>query len=592
MVRVTIAGPLAEKAAILDALQGLGVLHAVSLKAPDPLAPIDAATRRRAETAFRHISEAPETRRPYRSGTPFDRDAVIAEITANRLTLQKLADRRDELVARVGAVSEWGEFQFPELAALGGQRLWFYCLPVKQRAALDGLTLPWQIVGREPDRLFVVVIAPDEPPIDLLPVPRVHMGAKSLRELRDELDEVEIAIERAGAARAELTRWRRLLASELAIAEDRDACRAMAARTLDTDRLFAIEGWAPAARIPAIERFAAESRAAVLFAEPGEDNMPPTLLETSDPRFGAGSDLTNFYTTPAYRSWDPSFIVFVSFAIFFAMIIADAGYAVIMAAITAFFWKRMGATSSGRRMRMMLAVISAACLIYGVLAGSYFGIAPRKGSFLAALAPIDVTSFDAMMKLSVLIGAVHVGIALAMATWKKRASLAALSSGGWIIVIAGGLAMWLGGAALKALGPFLLAAGLIAVFVGGAAGRKAESPKDWLLKAVDGLMGLTSITKLFGDILSYLRLFALGLASASLATTFNDMAAGVDLARPGLGLLLAILILAFGHGINFVIGIMGGVVHGLRLNYIEFFGWGLPDEGYPFSAFAKKEIRE
>ena len=105
-------------------------------------------------------------------------------------------------------------------------------------------------------------------------------------------------------------------------------------------------------------------------------------------------------------------------------------------------------------------------------------------------------------------------------------------------------------------------------------------------------MGLTSITKLFGDILSYLRLFALGLASASLAETFNGMATGLQIGRPGLGLLAALLILGFGHAINFVIGIMGGVVHGLRLNYIEFFGWGLSEEGYPFRAFAKREIPE
>ncbi|HWJ71989.1 MAG TPA: V-type ATP synthase subunit I [Kaistia sp.] len=592
MCRVTICGPLVEKDAILEALQGLGVLHAVPLKAPDPLTPIDAAGRRRAEMAFRHISEAPEQLRIYRKGAPFDVDAVIAEITANRLKLKQLSDRRDALVARIADVSDWGEFRFPEPAALGGQRFWFYCVPVRQRTALAALALPWAIVGRAPDRLFVVVIAPDEPPADLLPVPRIHMGAKPLNELRDELEAIEIEIERTGAERGELTRWRLLLAEDLAAAEDRDARKALAAETLDCEALFAIAGWAPQASRPQIERFADESRAAVVFDSPGEDDRPPTLLQTADPRFGAGSDLTNFYTTPAYRSWDPSFIVLVSFAIFFAMITADAGYALVIGLITAFYWKRMGATANGRRFRIMLAMITVACLIYGVMAGSYFGVAPRKGSFLAAMAPIDITSFDAMMKLSVLIGAVHVGIALAMATWRKRSSLAALGSGGWILVIAGGLAMWLGEGVLKAVGPLLLVAGFCAVFVGGAAGRKVTGPKDWLLKTVDGLMGLTSVTKLFGDILSYLRLFALGLASASLATTFNTMATGVDLARPGLGLLMSILILAFGHTINFVIGIMGGVVHGLRLNYIEFFGWGLPDEGYPFSAFAKKEIRE
>jgi len=105
-----------------------------------------------------------------------------------------------------------------------------------------------------------------------------------------------------------------------------------------------------------------------------------------------------------------------------------------------------------------------------------------------------------------------------------------------------------------------------------------------------GLQGLVGLSKQFGDLLSYLRLFALGLASASLAATFNGLAADLQAAIPGLGLLLALIILLFGHGITFLLGIMSGVVHGLRLNYIEFFGWGLTEEGYPFRSFAKREV--
>ena len=90
--------------------------------------------------------------------------------------------------------------------------------------------------------------------------------------------------------------------------------------------------------------------------------------------------------------------------------------------------------------------------------------------------------------------------------------------------------------------------------------------------------------------LSYLRLFALGLASARLAITFNEIA-GTTAKVPGIGLLLAIIVLVVGHGLNFILAVIGGVVHGLRLNCIEFFNWSLPDEGYPFQAFCKKANR-
>jgi V/A-type H+-transporting ATPase subunit I len=72
-----------------------------------------------------------------------------------------------------------------------------------------------------------------------------------------------------------------------------------------------------------------------------------------------------------------------------------------------------------------------------------------------------------------------------------------------------------------------------------------------------------------------------------LAVTFNEMAAGMW-AVPGVGMLLALLVLLLGHTVNMVLGVMGGVVHGLRLNCIEFFNWSLTEEGHPFQAFSKK----
>ena len=107
-------------------------------------------------------------------------------------------------------------------------------------------------------------------------------------------------------------------------------------------------------------------------------------------------------------------------------------------------------------------------------------------------------------------------------------------------------------------------------------------------RLLGGLQGLTRLSSAFGDTLSYLRLFALGLASASLALTFNDLAAQVGNAVPGVGFLLAILILLFGHAINLALGLSAGVIHGLRLNLIEFFNWSVTEEGYLFELFARK----
>jgi V/A-type H+/Na+-transporting ATPase subunit I len=589
MQRVSLCGLLREKAGALEGLQALGVMHLVPLRAPEPLAPDDPEKRRRAEVAFRHIMDAPQQLKPYRFGTEFDADKVIGQIIANRRKLRELGDRRDALAALIEVLAPWGDFTLPLPEELGGQRVWLYPLPVRERHVLDKLALPWMIVGRRPTVLHVAVISAAPPPTELLPVARIEAGEVPLSRLRDEFHDMEIALEKAEMERASLTHWRLLLGADLAAAQDQDDLRNVAEQTRDEEAIFAVQGWTPADAVAAVEAFAAERGLAVLAEGPRPEDMPPTLLRHGDDRAASGGDLTNFYTSPGYRSWDPSLVVYTSFAIFFAMIIADAGYAVLFALGTAFFWRRMGQSASGRRVRTLLAGLCATSFAYGVAAGSYFGYAPPPGTLLAALDVVDVADFEKMMRVSVFIGVLHIGLALGVVAWLNRGTGKAISSLGWIVVMAAGLVLWLGGEEARTLGFGLLAAGLASVFVGAAAVRRATSAKDWLLRIVDGLMGLTGLTKLFGDLLSYLRLFALGLASASLAATFNQLAADIHSANPGLGLLFAGIVLLFGHAINILIGIMSGVVHGLRLNYIEFFGWGLTEEGYPFRAFAKRE---
>ena len=118
-----------------------------------------------------------------------------------------------------------------------------------------------------------------------------------------------------------------------------------------------------------------------------------------------------------------------------------------------------------------------------------------------------------------------------------------------------------------------------------------KRPVDYLWRMLDGLKALTGAMGMFGDVLSYMRLFALGLASASLALTFNGLATQIREEVPGMGLFLAILVLLLGHVINLALSIMSGVVHGLRLNFIEFYKWGMPGEGKAFEKFARKEVQ-
>jgi len=226
-------------------------------------------------------------------------------------------------------------------------------------------------------------------------------------------------------------------------------------------------------------------------------------------------------------------------------------------------------------------------VFYGVLAGGYFGLQPPPGSLLGAFHVIDINDAESMMTLTVLIGAAHVILANLRDSLRLGPSPAALAPLGWIIVVHGGLLLGsqLVFEALPAWpGLSALAVGLLLVLCFSGYGE------GFVRRSLKGVIALTRITKAFGDVLSYLRLFALGLASASLAVAFNDMAAEVRESFAGLGLLLALLVLVFGHALNFVLAIASGVIHGLRLNFIEFFDWGVQEEGNPFRAFRRKGV--
>lgn len=122
-----------------------------------------------------------------------------------------------------------------------------------------------------------------------------------------------------------------------------------------------------------LQAYARQQTLALQVTPPDTAEEPPTLFDNPAP-LRAGEDLVEFYMTPSYWLWDPSSVVFASFALFFAMIVADAGYAALLAGLVLAYRKRLGASQSGRRWRVMLATLAAATGVYGILAGSYFGI--------------------------------------------------------------------------------------------------------------------------------------------------------------------------------------------------------------------------
>jgi len=422
-----------------------------------------------------------------------------------------------------------------------------------------------------------------------LPVPRTYTGALTLQELKLRLEDNEIEIEDIVAERYALTRYIYLLSVNLAEEENRASLNYADQQARDEDGITALQGWVPEEAISDLKAFVEQTGSACLMEDPGPSDQPPTLLEDG-PEMEAGVDLAMFYTVPPYRSWDPSVVLFFSFSMFFAMILSDAGYGLVLMGLLLACWKRLGQSSHGRSYRLLGLSLSGASIAYGLLVGSYFGVTPSAGSVLDALHVLDIDNHNAMMKISIIIGVLHLVLANALVAFQNRNRSTAIANLGWVAGLFGGLFMaYAEGVVFPSLGTVLLIGGLTAVFLFTSERAIVQRPMDYLWRVLDGLKALTGVMGMFGDVLSYMRLFALGLASASLALTFNDMAAQIRDAVPGLGLLLALLVLLVGHAMNFILSLSSGFIHGLRLNVIEFFKWGVKDEGTPYHPFERKE---
>jgi V/A-type H+-transporting ATPase subunit I len=623
--KLTLYGRSADQAATLAGLQRLGCVHVANLRTQPTSLPDEPDGRRRLRQALRYLETAPEPRPSASRGETCDATALAARALEVAEQQRTLRAERDELAAQVKRFAPWGSFDLTAVRDLPDLQVWLVRLPhhlsplrsPEVRKAFEGgadATSRQASVLTSSDAEFEYWAVLSHAAPQGLPIAPQLAPATPLAVLRRSLEEIEQDLEQLEVQRNGLARWSKRLRAELDAADDEFARRQAAQKLLHDVDLFALQGWVPVERQDALRRFAADAGLALTLEEPRDADSPPTLL-ANPPLLGGAEDAVQFYITPAYRSWDPSWAMFASFSLFFAMIMADAGYGVVLLTALLIVASRPRLTEPTRRVVRLGLTMAVATIVYGMLVGSYFGMTPPAGSLLDRVvwktsgAPITENR-AAMMLLSASIGVAHLMLANLITAWQRRASSQALSNVGWAMALAGGLALaiarietlpllpWaarnLGTdlpllvARVEAVGTWALGGGLTAVFLFSSARPLASRQwSDWAWRPLEGLLGLTALSKAFGDALSYLRLFALGLASTQLAATFNDLAADVAQIR-GAGVLLGSLVFLAGHTLNLALGIVGGVVHGLRLNCIEFFSWSLTDEGYPFQAFEKK----
>ncbi len=589
--KITLYGTTDQKAEVLDALQDLGCVHLVDLGASDaegrPVPNVSVDTHQ----ALKFLRACPVRRRSVMDDAEFCLPEVVQNALRNEERQEQLQQERDELLATIADLEPWGDFHLPAEREFGDLQFWFFVIPHYRLRLLESLDATWQEVSRDHRFAYVAVISTAEP--QNMPVARKRLDQRPLSKLHRQLEKAEAELDELHWGRVAMTRWIDTIQRSIALADDEAARRRAAQQTLDDSSVFVLHGWTPQRDLDRLRSFAAAHALALTVEPPTENDSPPTLLE-NPPATAGGQAAVTFYTTPAYNAWDPSTIVFVSFSVFFAMIMADAGYALVLGGLLLLLWRKLGRSEGGSRIRRLALAIVIASIAYGALVGSYFGLPPAASSPLARFHVIDAGDTGLMMRISIVIGVLHIAVANLAVAWHARWSMKMLSSVGWTAALLGGLAFGFGRSGigpeepLAVYGGWTLFGGLLTVLLF-SSNRPLWSTAltDHAWRLADGLKALVNVTRAFGDVLSYLRLFALGLASAQLAATFNDLTYKASCCV-GVGSLLAVLVVVFGHGLNLSLAVMSGVVHGLRLNCIEFFGWGLPEEGYAYQPFCRK----
>lgn len=348
-----------------------------------------------------------------------------------------------------------------------------------------------------------------------------------------------------------------------------------------------LRGYIPRDKVEEFKSVAKEQNWGYTVSEPTDPDEVPVYVKNPKWISIINPVMKFIDIVPGYKEVDVSIYFLVAFALFFAMLVGDAGYGAIFLIITFFLRKKLDP-----QMRFLIYVLSGATIAWGVMSGTYFGSESIAAiPFLNNLIVEDISSFGVdninfMMHLSFLIGAIHLTIAHGIRIVQFINSIRLLSEIGWIAFIWGLFFV----AELLVLGKempdwtiwLFVAGGVLVTFF-------SMEGKTFFKSMLASLGNLPlSLINGFSDIVSYVRLFAVGLATATVAASFNDMILPTGFEGMSfIGLILAAVALFVGHGLNIVLALMAVMVHGIRLNMLEFAG----HVGVQFSGEAYKPFR-
>ena len=557
--------------------------------------------------------------------------SVAAQILSLRDAIEKFYEEKRVLEAEISRVAPFGDFSMDAVHYIereGKRKIQFFCMKTEKSHSINGSDEIFY-VGTEYDLDYFISV--NRRPTIYPGMIEMHIE-RPLGELKHQLTFVNEMVHQLEAELKGFAGHIDWLHEALVEELNQHALKAAKKEIcflLDSS-LFAVEAWVPLNKTNAL--FALMDGMAVHAEQiaPEEMDRIPTHMENKG--IGKmGEDLVKIYDIPAVTDKDPSGWVMWAFVLFFAIIVADGGYGLLYLGLALYLkFKFPQMKGQGKRLLRLFFVLATACILWGVATTSFFGLKIEPRSWLGRLSLTGylvekkaeyhlkqsddvyqnwlakepklrsaqkgkelvtqavnskgdyemITEFSRsiLLELSLLIGAIHVAIGLLRYLGRNWAGF------GWLFFMVGGYLYF----------PSILGATSLVHFLGWLDKETAFRVGLQLLyggiglalllaliqRRLKGFGEIANVVQIFADVLSYLRLYALGLAGSIMAETFNGIGEYI-------GLVAGVVAIILGHGVNILLGMMSGVIHGLRLNFLEWYHYCFEGGGRLFKPLIK-----
>ena len=582
MKKVLLLALESHKQEALEELRSAGVMQ------------IDSAVQNSADTAslleeraqaLRILAELEKTPAAADPGKALSGGEILKQAAAAIEKRNAADSEAEKFRRRLDRLAPWGDFDCAKLKALraqgvsvtlcegdarkfaAAQNLEGFCCKEISR---DGTVINFVLLGTaEPDpELFPgVVLADDDDP---------RLLRDELQKCRTARREAELELERCAASAGKVKEEIEGLSSAIEFRQAADA-------VTDAGPVVYLTGFVPEPEIEVLRAAAAKNGWGLVIRDPGADEIVPVLVKES--RFSRIiKPLFDFLgVLPGYREMDVSGGVLVFFTIFYAMIIGDAGYGVLFLLAALVCKAKFRKKEALRTPLNLLILLSCATIVWGALSGSWFGIPGIPG--IKWLTDPKVKDGNVQF-FCFLLAFAQLGVGRVWRAVHEGGLRSYVRHLGWTLIILGNLILtlkiivWPGNFPTAMY--WIYGVGLAMVML---------ADVNWSDPA-DCFQFPFSVIGSFTDVLSYIRLFAVGMAGSCIAGSFNSM--GVDAAKASVWFIpVGILAIFCGHALNIALGFMSVLVHGVRLNTLEFSNHtGLSWSGQPFKPFKKHNTEE